>query len=70
VPDVLARTRTAVARAGLTDVFGDRVSGAYLLRFAWTPITRHPLIKGWASPDDPAMIDYWAPERQDRRQDH
>ena len=31
-------------------VFGDRDSGAYLLKFAWTKITRHTLIKGWASP--------------------
>ena len=36
-------------------VFGDRDSGAYLLKFAWTKITRHTLIKGWASPDDPAL---------------
>ena len=41
-------------------VFGDRDSGAYLLKFAWTPITRHTLVKGWASPDDPALADYWA----------
>ena len=36
-------------------VFGDRDSGAYLLKFAWTKITRHTLVKGWASPDDPAL---------------
>jgi len=45
-------------------VFGDRSSGAYLLKFAWTPITRHTLIKGWASPDDPALADYWAARRR------
>src|SRR4051794_2369939 len=45
-------------------VFGDRDSGAYLLKFAWTPITRHTLIKGWASPDDPALADYWAARRR------
>ena len=41
-------------------VFGDRDSGAYLVKFAWTAITRHTLVKGWASPDDPALADYWA----------
>jgi RNA-directed DNA polymerase len=45
-------------------VFGDRDSGAYLLKFAWTPITRHTLVKGWASPDDPALTDYWAQRRR------
>jgi RNA-directed DNA polymerase len=40
-------------------VFGDRNSGAYLLKFAWTKIVRHTMVKGWASPDDPALIDYW-----------
>ena len=38
-------------------VFGDRDSGAYLLKFAWTKITRHTLVKGWASPDDPALTE-------------
>jgi RNA-directed DNA polymerase len=45
-------------------VFGDRDSGAYLLKFVWTKITRHTLIKGWASPDDPAMAGYWAARRR------
>ena len=45
-------------------VFGDRDSGAYLLKFAWTNITRHTLVKGWASPDDPALTDYWAARRR------
>jgi RNA-directed DNA polymerase len=45
-------------------VFGDRDSGAYLLKFAWTKITRHTLVKGWASPDDPALADYWAARRR------
>ena len=44
-------------------VFGDRDSGAYLLKFAWTKITRHTLVKGWASPDDPALAGYWAARR-------
>jgi RNA-directed DNA polymerase len=45
-------------------VFGDRDSGAYLLKFAWTKITRHALVKGWASPDDPALTSYWAARRR------
>jgi len=45
-------------------VFGDRSSGAYLLKFAWTKITRHTLVKGWASPDDPALASYWAARRR------
>jgi RNA-directed DNA polymerase len=48
-------------------VFGDRDSGAYLHKFAWTPITRHALVKGRASPDDPALAQYWA-DRRRRRQ--
>ena len=47
-------------------VFGDRHSGAYLHKFAWTKITRHVLIKGWASPDDPALASYWAARRRHR----
>jgi RNA-directed DNA polymerase len=45
-------------------VFGDRDSGAYLLKFAWMKITRHTLVKGGASPDDPALTGYWATRRQ------
>ena len=45
-------------------VFGDRDSGADLHKFAWTKITRHTLVKGWASPDDPALASYWAARRR------
>jgi RNA-directed DNA polymerase len=45
-------------------VFGDRDSGAYLHKFAWTKITRHTLVKGWAAPDDPALASYWAARRR------
>jgi RNA-directed DNA polymerase len=45
-------------------VFGDRDSGAYLLKFSWTKITRHTLVKGWASPDDPTLTGYWAARRR------
>jgi hypothetical protein len=47
-------------------VFGDRDSGAYLHRFAWTKIVRHPLVTGAASPDDPALAQYWADRRRKR----
>src|SRR3954469_23133405 len=44
-------------------VFGDRTSGAYLPKFAWTKIVRHRLVRGDASPDDPAQAGYWAERR-------
>ena len=44
-------------------MFGDRDSGAYLARFSWTGIERHVMVKGAASPDDPALADYWAQRR-------
>ncbi len=47
-------------------VFGDRNSGAYQIRFAWTTIVRHPQVKGAASPDDPARARYWADRRRRR----
>jgi RNA-directed DNA polymerase len=44
-------------------VFGDRGSGACLLRFSWTKIVRHQMVKGTSSPDDPALTGYWAARR-------
>lgn len=44
-------------------VFGDKRTGAYLLKFSWFPIERHIMVRGTASPDDPALQDYWV-ERQ------
>ncbi len=41
-------------------VFGDRDSGAYRTKFAWTGIVRHRMVKGGSSPDDPALTQYWA----------
>ena len=41
-------------------VFGDRISGAYMHRFAWTNIVRHQIVRHGASPDDPALAEYWA----------
>jgi RNA-directed DNA polymerase len=44
-------------------VFGDRGSGGHLVKFSWTGIERHTAVKGTASPDDPALADYWARRR-------
>src|SRR5689334_23020553 len=48
-------------------IFGDRDSGAYLAKFAWTKIVRHQAVRGRASPDDPALVDYWAQRRRRRK---
>jgi RNA-directed DNA polymerase len=45
-------------------VFGDRASGAYMHKFAWTSIVRHQIVDGTASPDDPALAEYWAWRRR------
>ena len=45
-------------------VFGDRKSGAYMHKFAWTNIVRHQMVKGAASPDDPALAEHWAERRR------
>jgi RNA-directed DNA polymerase len=47
-------------------VFGDRHSGGYLPKFAWTKIVRHCMVPGPASRDDPGLAAYWA----DRRRRH
>jgi RNA-directed DNA polymerase len=44
--------------------FGDRGSGACLVKFSWTGIVRHVPVKGAASPDDPAPAAYWAERRE------
>jgi RNA-directed DNA polymerase len=45
-------------------VFGHRQSGAYLHKFAWTKIVRHQIVRSGASPDDPALAEYWAWRRR------
>jgi RNA-directed DNA polymerase len=45
-------------------VFGDRESGTYLRKFSWTKIIRHQMVGGTASPDDPALTEYWAKRRR------
>jgi RNA-directed DNA polymerase len=51
-------------------VFGDRAGSTsrgavpYLVKFAWTPIVRHQIVTGGASPDDPDLSEYWARRRK------
>jgi RNA-directed DNA polymerase len=45
-------------------VFGDRATGVYLLKHAWTRSRPHILVKGRVSPDDPDLIGYWAQRRR------
>jgi RNA-directed DNA polymerase len=45
-------------------VFGDRDSGAYLTKFAWTRIVRHQMVTGGSSPDDRSLTQYWADRRR------
>lgn len=47
-----------------TWVFGDRETGIYLRKFAWTPIVRHRMVPGTASVDDPALAEFWAARRR------
>ena len=48
-------------------IFGRRDTGFYLRKFAWTPIVRHRMVAGTASPDDPCLTDYWAQRRRRSR---
>jgi RNA-directed DNA polymerase len=45
-------------------VFGAPGTSAYVVKFAWTNIVRHILVKGGASPDDPELAAYWANRRR------
>jgi RNA-directed DNA polymerase len=45
-------------------VFGSQDTGFYLRKFAWTKIVRHRMVAGRASPDDPALTDYWTERRR------
>lgn len=47
-------------------LFGDRDTGAYLTKIVWTPIVRHRVVDGDASPDDPDRAEYWAMRRRRR----
>lgn len=45
-------------------IFGDRATGRYLTKLAWTPIVRHVMVNGNASPDDPDLAEYWTQRRK------
>ena len=47
-------------------LFGNKESGNYMLKFAWTKISRHSLVTQRNSPDDPSLIEYWE-KRQKKR---
>lgn len=40
-------------------VFGNKKSGNYIIKFAWTKIQRHSLVSKRSSPDDPSLREYW-----------
>lgn len=40
-------------------VFGNKKSGNYITKFAWTKIVRHSLVSKKSSPDDPSLKEYW-----------
>ena len=48
-------------------VFGDPETGVYLTKFSWTKIVRHVPVRAGASPDDPALAEYWAERRRKRK---
>ncbi len=48
-------------------VFGDKKTGAYMLKFSWFNISRHVLVKGRSSPDDPQLRDYWGKRRWNKQ---
>jgi RNA-directed DNA polymerase len=45
-------------------VFGNRDTGAYLMRHNWTGIRRHIPVKSRSSPDDPDLAGYWENRRR------
>lgn len=48
-------------------VFGDKQSGHYLTKFAWTSIVRHEMVKDATSPDDASKTSYWRARRARRK---
>lgn len=48
-------------------VFGDKDTGRYLYKFAWTRIVRHIPVKGTASKDDASLSEYWASRTRKRK---
>ena len=48
-------------------VFGDKDTGSYMVKHNWTAITRHVMVAGSASPDDPDLEGYWGTRRRRAR---
>jgi RNA-directed DNA polymerase len=51
--------RLNLQRPNLKWVFGDKKTGNFMLRFAWTKIERHVTVSKRNSPDDPSLKEYW-----------
>lgn len=49
-------------------VFGDKKTGSHMVKFSWTHIQRHVMVRGNASKDDPDLKQYW--EERTRRRKH
>jgi RNA-directed DNA polymerase len=47
-------------------VFGDKETGAHMLKFSWFRIQRHTMVSKKHSPDDPTLREYWE-KRQRKR---
>jgi RNA-directed DNA polymerase len=47
-------------------VFGDKGTGAYMLKFSWFKIKRHVLVQKTNSPDDPTLSQYWESRKKAR----
>ncbi len=41
------------------NVFGDKDTETYVLKFSWTGIQRHTMVAGTNSPDDAKLMEYW-----------
>ena len=44
-------------------VFGDKITGNYMMKFAWANIERHTLVSKRSSPDNPELKEYWNKRR-------
>lgn len=51
-------------------VFGDKKTGTYLHKLSWFSIRRHVLVQGNASPDNPALKEYWAKRMEAKAKNH
>jgi RNA-directed DNA polymerase len=51
-------------------VFGNIHTGSHLPQYAWTKIERHAKVRGAASPDDPALKEYWKERTKAAAKEH